>query len=48
MANNVDADFIIMEGSGAAIPPVKTDKHIVLVGANQPIINITNFSDLSG
>ncbi len=43
MANEVDADFVIMEGSGAAIPPVKTDRHIVLVGANQPLINITNF-----
>lgn len=43
LANDVDADFVIMEGSGAAIPPIKTDKHIVLVGANQPIINIERF-----
>lgn len=43
MANEVDADFVIMEGSGAAIPPIKTDKHIVLVGANQPLINIERF-----
>lgn len=43
LANEVDADFIIMEGSGAAIPPIKTDKHIVLVGANQPLINIERF-----
>jgi cyclic 2,3-diphosphoglycerate synthetase len=43
LANEVDADFVIMEGSGAAIPPVKTDKHIVLVGANQPLINIQRF-----
>jgi cyclic 2,3-diphosphoglycerate synthetase len=43
LANEVDSDFIIMEGSGAAIPPIKTNKHIVLVGANQPIINIENF-----
>jgi cyclic 2,3-diphosphoglycerate synthase len=43
LANDVDADFVIMEGSGAAIPPIKTDKHVVLVGANQPIINIENF-----
>jgi cyclic 2,3-diphosphoglycerate synthetase len=43
LANEVDSDFVIMEGSGAAIPPIKTDKHIVLVGANQPIINIENF-----
>ena len=43
LANEVDSDFIILEGSGAAIPPIKTNKHIVLVGANQPIINIENF-----
>ncbi|MGC9516316.1 MAG: 2,3-diphosphoglycerate synthetase [Methanomicrobiales archaeon] len=43
LANEVDADFVIMEGSGAAIPPIKTDKHIVLVGVNQPIINIERF-----
>lgn len=43
LANDVDADFVIMEGSGAAVPPIKTNKHIVLVGANQPILNIENF-----
>ncbi|NYB52550.1 MAG: 2,3-diphosphoglycerate synthetase [Methanobacteriaceae archaeon] len=42
-ANQVDADFVIMEGSGAAIPPIKTNRHIVLIGANQPIINIEKF-----
>lgn len=43
IANSQDCDFIIFEGSGAAIPPIKTDKNIVLVGTNQDIINITNF-----
>ncbi|MDI3549568.1 MAG: cyclic 2,3-diphosphoglycerate synthase [Methanobacterium sp.] len=43
MANEVDSEFVIMEGSGAAIPPIKTDRHIVLVGANQPLINIEKF-----
>lgn len=43
LANEVDADFVIIEGSGAAVPPIKTDKHIVLVGANQPLINIERF-----
>ncbi|MGB9937177.1 MAG: 2,3-diphosphoglycerate synthetase [Methanobacterium sp.] len=43
LANEVDANFVIMEGSGAAIPPIKTDTHIVLVGANQPLINLENF-----
>ncbi|MBZ9571535.1 cyclic 2,3-diphosphoglycerate synthase [Methanobrevibacter sp. TMH8] len=43
IANTVESKFIIFEGSGAAIPPIKTDKHITLIGANQPLINITNF-----
>ena len=43
LANEVDADFVMMEGSGAAIPPIKTDRHIVLVGANQPIYNLEGF-----
>ncbi|RJS49018.1 MAG: 2,3-diphosphoglycerate synthetase [Methanobacterium sp.] len=43
LANTVNAEFLIMEGSGAAIPPIKTDKEIVLVGVNQPLMNIENF-----
>ena len=43
LANEVDAKFAISEGSGAAIPPIKTDKKIVLVGANQPIENLTTY-----
>lgn len=43
LANEVESDFVIMEGSGAAVPPIKTNKHIVLVGANQPLINIEKF-----
>lgn len=43
IANKVESEFIIFEGSGAAIPPIKTDKHIALIGANQPLLNITNF-----
>jgi len=43
LANEVEADFVIIEGSGAAIPPIRTDKHIVLIGANQPLINIERF-----
>lgn len=42
-ANKQDAEFVIFEGSGAAIPPIKTDKNIVLVGANQPIENIKSY-----
>lgn len=43
IANNVKNKFVIFEGSGAAIPPIKTNKNIVLIGANQPLINIKNF-----
>ena len=43
LANEVDSKFAIFEGSGAAIPPIKTDKKIALVGANQPIENITTY-----
>ena len=43
LANEVDSRFAIFEGSGAAIPPIKTDKKIALVGANQPIENLTTY-----
>lgn len=43
LANEVDSKFAIFEGSGAAIPPIKTDKKIVLIGANQPIKNLTTY-----
>ncbi len=43
LANQVDSKFAIFEGSGAAIPPIKTDKNIVLIGANQPLNNIIDY-----
>ncbi|MDR2624133.1 MAG: 2,3-diphosphoglycerate synthetase [Methanobrevibacter sp.] len=43
IANNQDVELLIFEGSGAAIPPIKTNRSIVLIGANQPLINIENF-----
>ena len=43
LANEVDAKFAIFEGSGAAIPPIKTNEKIALIGANQPISNLTNY-----
>lgn len=43
LANEVNAKFAIFEGSGAAIPPIKTDKKITLIGANQPIENLTTY-----
>ncbi len=41
--NELNTNLIAIEGSGAAIPPVKTNKQIVLVGATQPIENITEY-----
>jgi cyclic 2,3-diphosphoglycerate synthetase len=43
LANQVDSKFAIFEGSGAAIPPIKTNKKIALIGANQPIENLTTY-----
>lgn len=41
--NELDTNLIAIEGSGSAIPPIKTDKQIVLVGANQPIETLTEY-----
>ena len=43
IANSVENKFIIFEGSGAAIPPIKTDSTILLIGANQPLVNIKQY-----
>ena len=43
MTNTLNTNLIAIEGSGSAIPPVKTNKHIVLVGANQPIETLTEY-----
>lgn len=43
LANEVESKFAIFEGSGAAIPPIKTNKKIVLIGANQPTANLTTY-----
>lgn len=43
LANEVDSKFAIFEGSGAAIPPIKTNKKITLIGANQPFENLTTY-----
>lgn len=43
LANDIDSNLTIFEGSGAAIPPIKADKNIVLIGANQPLNNIKDY-----
>lgn len=36
IANGMDADLIVFEGSGSAMPPVAADARAVVCGANQP------------
>jgi len=44
MANkHPDVKTIVLEGSGATFPEIKTDKVILLIGAGQPINHITGF-----
>lgn len=43
IANTLNVDVVIMEGSGVTLPPVHTDKHVVVIGAHQPIESITKY-----
>ncbi|WP_304123231.1 2,3-diphosphoglycerate synthetase [Methanosphaera cuniculi] len=43
MTNALDTNLIAIEGSGSAIPPIKTNRQIVLVGANQPIETLISY-----
>ncbi len=43
LANELEADIIIFEGSGAALPPIKTDSCLVTIGAHQPIDYISGY-----
>ena len=43
MTNALDTNLVAIEGSGSAIPPIKTNKQIVLVGANQPIETLISY-----
>jgi cyclic 2,3-diphosphoglycerate synthetase len=36
LANKLKAGIIVVEGSGSAIPPIKTDATLIAVSANQP------------
>lgn len=36
LANSLDVDMVILEGSGAALPPVRTDHRVTVAGAGQP------------
>lgn len=43
LANRLEEELIIFEGSGAALPPVKTDVCVVIAGASQPTEYITGY-----
>jgi cyclic 2,3-diphosphoglycerate synthetase len=43
IAENLDPDLIIVEGSGASIPDIKTDKNICVIGAGQSWENIVGY-----
>jgi cyclic 2,3-diphosphoglycerate synthetase len=42
IANGLRQDFVIMEGSGPTLPPVRTDGNIVVLGAGQPLLDSVN------
>lgn len=42
-ANALNPTFMILEGSGAAMPPVGTDARLVVVGAHQPIEYVSGY-----
>ncbi|TYB31146.1 MAG: cyclic 2,3-diphosphoglycerate synthetase [Candidatus Mcinerneyibacterium aminivorans] len=43
LTNSLKNKFVIMEGSGSTLPPVRTDQNIVLVGAGQSLRKISGY-----
>lgn len=43
IANGLDIDFEIFEGSGSAMPPVRTDTLVTVAGMNQPVDYIIGY-----
>lgn len=43
MANDVDADFVILEGSGSALPPVAADAYVLTIDASQAMDFISGY-----
>lgn len=43
LANSVETGFVIMEGSGSAIPPVAVDGSVLVAGATQPLEYISSY-----
>lgn len=45
IANGLPVDLVIMEGSGPTFPPVQTDSKLLVVGAHQPLEQVTGYLD---
>jgi len=43
VANSLDKEMVLFEGSGAWIPPVKANAFVLIVGANQPVEYIAGY-----
>jgi cyclic 2,3-diphosphoglycerate synthetase len=43
LANGLNPALILLEGSGAAIPPVASDGRVLVVGAYQPVAHVTGY-----
>lgn len=40
LANSLHPSFIVLEGSGAALPPVASDARLLVAGAHQPVSHV--------
>lgn len=43
LANELDMDFVVLEGSGSALPPVLADAYVLTVDSSQPIDYIDGY-----
>lgn len=43
IANQLDHNFVIFEGSGASIPPIRVDAWLLCVGAHQPLEYVSGY-----
>ena len=43
LAGELDPDLIVLDGSGAALPPIAADRRILVVGANQDATVVTGY-----
>jgi cyclic 2,3-diphosphoglycerate synthetase len=43
ITNELSNNFVIFEGSGASVPPIKTDGWLLAIGAYQPVETIINY-----